>query len=625
MRRIILSSLQSLFLSLSIVITLAATVASVASGADARSIDSVSATGVKWQSWSDDVFKQSERENKLVILDLHAVWCHWCHVMDEKTYSNAAVQKIIAEHFIPVSVDQDSRPDLANRYEDYGWPATIIYSPSGKERKLLSGYLPPAEFLEVLQDCVKKPNDVTDELSAPGGKFATESVLGQNLKNEIIKKFRDSYDTKNGGWTYGQKFLPRDNVEYAMVQAFHGDAESERRAKEVLKLQTSLLDPVWGGMYQYSTDDDWKHPHFEKIMEIQAGNIRVYSLAYLLWKDPEHLRVAEKIADYILDFLYSPEKAFYNSQDADLIPGKHSNHYFAQGDAARRKAGIPRVDKHRYARENGWAIDSFTYLYAASGNRKYLDAAKDAAAWIDANRRCGELFVHDIHEGQEGKGTQQLYLGDNLAMARAFLALYAATGERTYLQKCMNLAAAVGKTYAAPNSNASPSAGFVTVVPASAAGNAINLDENIAAARFFNLLFAYSGRESDKKSATTAMRYVTTPFVVMKRSGLVAGILLADGESSLPPPHFAIVGLKNDPAAKELFFVSQQFPLAYRQTEFIDRSEGKLPGSDIDYPDLPKAAAFFCSGNTCSAPVYTEDKLRNRFEQLRKNSAARAR
>ncbi|HEY9759940.1 MAG TPA: DUF255 domain-containing protein [Oculatellaceae cyanobacterium] len=603
-------------LSLSVAILVAVNVMTVAAfagvAADGSADRGASATTIKWQDWSDDIFKRSASQNKLVILDLHAVWCHWCHVMDEKTYANAAVQKIIEEHFIPVSVDQDSRPDLANRYEDYGWPATIIYSPSGKERKLLSGFLPPSEFLEILQDCVKNPNDTTDEVNGPKGKFATESVLDVNLKKEISQKFRDVYDTRNGGWTYGQKFLPRDNVEYAMVESFRGDAQSGQRAKEVLKLQTALLDPIWGGMYQYSTDDDWKHPHFEKIMEIQAGDMRVYSLAYLLWKDVEHLRVAERIADYLLNFLYSPEKVFYSSQDADLIPGKHSSHYFAQSDAARRKAGIPRIDKHVYARENGWAIESFTFLYAASGEKKYLDTAKNAANWIDANRRKGELFCHDAGD------SKQIFLGDNLAMARAFLALYAASGERSYLQKAMNLADAVGKTFATPASDNQPGVGFVTVVPASAAGNAINLDENIGAARFFNLLSFYSGRKSDKELATVAMRYVTTPFIVKKRSGLVAGILLADFELSGPPPHFVTVGSKSDATAKELFFTSQQFPLAYRQTEFFDKSEGKLLSSDIDYPELPKAAAFFCSGNTCSAPVYTSDKLRARFEQLKK-------
>src|ERR1700761_2348291 len=105
MRRITLS----LFLFLSIAMILSPTWSLVAMSADGRAGGNVSADGIKWQGWSDDIFKRSERENKLVILDLHAVWCHWCHVMDEKTYSNAAVQKVIAEHFIPVSVDQDSR------------------------------------------------------------------------------------------------------------------------------------------------------------------------------------------------------------------------------------------------------------------------------------------------------------------------------------------------------------------------------------------------------------------------------------------------------------------------------------------------------------------------------------
>src|SRR5260370_1124472 len=82
---------------------------------------------IQWQGWTDDPFTRAEKEKKLVVLDLEAVWCHWCHVMDEKTYGDARVIQLMNEKVIAVKVDQDSRPDLSNRYEDYGWPATIVF------------------------------------------------------------------------------------------------------------------------------------------------------------------------------------------------------------------------------------------------------------------------------------------------------------------------------------------------------------------------------------------------------------------------------------------------------------------------------------------------------------------
>src|SRR5260370_224460 len=145
------------------------------------------------------------------------------------------------------------------------------------------------------------------------------------------------------------------------------DARAEHMARQTLAEQLHLLDPAWGGVYQYSTDGDWNSPHFEKIMQMQAENLRIYSLAYAQWADPQNLHAAQEIRRYLGTFLASPTGAFYTSQDADLVDGKHSADYFAQSDAQRRKLGVPRVDKDIYARENGWASNQLATLDAATG------------------------------------------------------------------------------------------------------------------------------------------------------------------------------------------------------------------------------------------------------------------
>jgi uncharacterized protein len=97
----------------------------------------------------------------------------------------------------------------------------------------------------------------------------------------------------------------------------------ERRARETLAAQLNLMDPAWGGVYQYSTDGDWQHPHFEKIMQMQAEDLRIYAEAYAPWHDETYLRAARQIRGYLKNFLTSQEGAFYTSQDADLVPGEH--------------------------------------------------------------------------------------------------------------------------------------------------------------------------------------------------------------------------------------------------------------------------------------------------------------
>ena len=107
----------------------------------ARSALAASDSGlIKWEDWTDDLFAKAKREQRFVILDLEAVWCHWCHVMEETTYAEPKVAALINAKYIPVRVDQDANPDLSTRYGDWGWPATIIFAPDGTEIVKRRGY-----------------------------------------------------------------------------------------------------------------------------------------------------------------------------------------------------------------------------------------------------------------------------------------------------------------------------------------------------------------------------------------------------------------------------------------------------------------------------------------------------
>src|SRR5262244_1760443 len=120
-------------------------------------VGAAKAAKLAWQPWSDAVFAQAKREKRFVLLDLEAVWCHWCHVMDDTTYRDPAVVRLLQSRYTLVKVDQDSRPDLSNRYEDYGWPATIVFDSNGHEIVKRRGYLPPDDMLSMLKAIVDDP------------------------------------------------------------------------------------------------------------------------------------------------------------------------------------------------------------------------------------------------------------------------------------------------------------------------------------------------------------------------------------------------------------------------------------------------------------------------------------
>lgn len=566
------------------------------------------AGGIKWEKWSDEVFERAKKENKCVILDLEAVWCHWCHVMEEITYSEPEVIDLISKGFIAVRVDQDSRPDLSNRYEDYGWPATIFFAPDGTEIAKRSGYIPPKPMAALLDAIIKDP---TPGPSADPDKVLTASespFLAPEVTKEAKEIFLTGYDKEQGGWGFSHKYMDWDSVEYCMTAASRqGDKEAEQMAKQTLQAQLQLMDPVWGGVYQYSAGGTWKEPHFEKIMSMQAENMRIYALAYTLWGNEEYLKTAKDIHRYLKDFLTSPEGAFYTSQDADLVKGKHSEDYFKLDDAARRSKGIPAVDKHIYARENGWVINALVTLYSASADEKYLQDAIKTTEWVITNRNLpGGGFRHDE------KDSAGPYLGDNVAMANAFLKLYMATSDRKWLERSEETMKFIVENFVSKD-NSIPGFASSHIIPGGFRPKP-QRDENILMVRFANLLHHYTGKEEYKKLAERGMQFLAIKDVATKRPP--GGVLLANLEMSLDPAHVTIVGAKDDPNAQALYKAALNYPSNYKRVEWLDKKEGNLPNPDVEYPSLDKAAAFACANQRCSLPAFTPQEVRERVEKL---------
>ena len=554
---------------------------------------------IEWREWSDEIFAQAEKKHRFVLLDLGAVWCHWCHVMEEITYRDPKVIALIKQRFIAVRVDQDARPDLSNRYENYGWPATVVFKGDGSEIVKRQGYIPPKPMVSMLQAIIDDPSPGPSIVAEPPLEQSSDSELQPEQREKLRKILRDRYDSKNRGWGTVQKFLDWDIIEYCMGESMRGDQEFERMARETLDAQRQLIDPVWGGVYQYSTDGDWKHPHFEKIMQMQAENLRTYAQAYALTKEPTYLEAVTKIRDYLRNFLTSPDSAFYTSQDADLVQGEHSAGYFALSDAARRKRGIPRIDQHIYARENGWTINALATLYSVTGEESALSDAVRAAEWIIANRSLpGGGFRHDA---QDAAGP---YLGDTIYMARAFLKLYAVTADRKWLRRAEEAAQFIEakfKTDIGYIASVQPLAGKLKPKP--------QVDENAAVARTLNLLHYYTGKEVYGEAAQHALRYLAAPAIGENHGYAVAGILLADKEMSAPPLHITVVGKKDDPAARSLFVAAIALPANYKRVEWWDEREGAMPNPDVEYPEFEKAAAFVCTDRRCSAPIFDPAKI----------------
>src|SRR5262249_27470814 len=140
---------------------------------------------VPWQAWSADLFVRAKAEHRFVLLHLAAVWCHWCHVMEQTTYADDAVVAAIAANYIPVRVDQDARPDLLLRYEDWGWPAPIVFGPDGTEIVKLRGYREPKRFNHILAAIVSDPSPVDYGTIPPDEPGGQRSALSPEQRRKL--------------------------------------------------------------------------------------------------------------------------------------------------------------------------------------------------------------------------------------------------------------------------------------------------------------------------------------------------------------------------------------------------------------------------------------------------------
>ncbi|MDB6127034.1 MAG: hypothetical protein JWM35_930 [Verrucomicrobia bacterium] len=564
---------------------------------------------VTWHAWSPEIFAQAKRENKFILLDLEAVWCHWCHVMEETTYRDADVDRLMASRYLAVRVDQDARPDLANRYEDYGWPATILYAPDGSELVKRQGYIPPRDMASLLQAVIDDPTPGPSVRAAPVLAAATGTSLGEDRTTSLLRAWTEGYDMRAGGWGFSHKYLDWDCVELAMRRASRGDEAAERMAKDTLRLQRGLLDPVWGGVYQYSVGGEWTEPHFEKIMQMQAENLRIYAQAYARWRDPADLEMARAILRYLRNFLTSPDGVVFTSQDADLVPGEHSADYYALDDRGRRARGIPRIDTHVYARENGWVIVALCELSAATGEAAPRAEAERAAKWVLAHLALrGGGFHHDEHD--EGGP----YLGDTLAMGRAFLALHELTQDHAWLEHATAAAKFIEEHFSrGANAGFASSDMTLKAFPEPLP----QFDENVAASRWLTRLAEVTGRADYRAQAASALRWLLAPGRAEGRGFYVAGVLLAEPEARTDPVHVVIVGRRDDAVARAMLAEALKIPDAHRLVEWWDRREGPAPRGEDIYPALERPAAFVCANGACSSPMNDAAALAARLAKLK--------
>jgi uncharacterized protein YyaL (SSP411 family) len=487
-----------------------------------------------WASLEPATFVKAQAEKRFVVIDGAAEWCHWCHVMEATTYHDPEVRQLLDARFIAVKVDVDSRPDFEERYGDWGWPATVLMTADGREIGKYRGYLAPQQFVEILKAVIASGGGAgtgTDATAtAPASPLAEGEIA--RIAAWTQRSLDDRWDAREGGWGRPQKVpLAWDNA-WELVLARGGNDTARQRGLLALDRQRAIIDPVWGGICQYSTDGDWTHPHYEKLMTYQAGAIDNYASAYALTHEDGWLRTAQGVRGFVDRFMTGPEGGFYTTMDADLNahePGKPfvlGKDYYAKGDADRRALGIPRVDTHEYGRENGLAIAAYVTLAEASGDVTALAAAERAAQRILATHSTDRGgILHGPHgEGESGK---VLYLADNAAFGFALSRLHEATHKPEYLEAARKIAALLTSDLMDATGG-----GFFSSTPDPDAVGVFAtrrkpFEDDVMAIRFLARMQRLSPNDATRDAIARAIPVVATRQAIEDRGRMVGDLLLA--------------------------------------------------------------------------------------------------
>lgn len=477
---------------------------------------------VDWMPWGNKAFEKAQKENKLILISIGYSACHWCHVMEKESFEDETIANYMNEHFVCIKVDREERMDIDKMYmlaaslitKNTGWPLNCIALSDG--RPFFGGtYYAPEDWLKILKTIVEMQSNNPEKIVQYADDIESGIVSSQFIpidtsvivfnKMDIQKSvsdFRQFLDFEKGGlFSKQNKFPMSSNLDFIMNYAF-----DEKDTTLMNYVFTSLdkmsfggiYDQVGGGFARYSTDVNWKVPHFEKMLYTNAQLISNYSDAYKISKDENYKRIVVQTIDWLEREMTGAEGSFFASQDADSEGGEGLyytwtkdelksvleedfewvKNYFEinalgafEGDryilvrsmsddqftelnglsidelyeklnrniAKLKKARDlrikPKTDRKVITSWNAMMISGLVDAYEAFGEKHYLNLAQQSMSNILNSLDENGKLLHLLREESKVIG----YLDDYAFTIKALIDLYQVTFEEKYLNKAQKL------------------------------------------------------------------------------------------------------------------------------------------------------------------------------------------
>ncbi|HEY3332299.1 MAG TPA: DUF255 domain-containing protein [Capsulimonadaceae bacterium] len=570
---------------------------------------------VQWREWNDETFRLAQSLDKPILLDIGAVWCHWCHVMDDGipgdpihtgTYSDTDVALLIHEHYIPIKVDNDRRPDINARYNMGGWPTTVFLTPTG-EPLYGETYVTPKRMIGLLNYvagyyrdhkgdiAVRLAEHVDDEANSP----SAAAEVPADAPSKIAAAIVESYDSQYGGFGTEPKFPHIRALEFAVEQAEATDWDLGGIANHTLNAMAGggTYDQFAGGFFRYSTTRDWRIPHYEKMLEDNTQlSALCFKAAALL--DDEHLaEIGRDVHQWLFNVMRDSETGtFAGSQDADK-----EDEYYGQPIDKRAEMPTPYIDRTVYLGWNAYMVSSLVARFKLDGDAAILEPARQLFDFLQSRVAPYHYFV----DGQP-QGTVNL-LADLTALIAAALDLHDVTAEGEILH------AARGWANHILAHLTDPAGGFYDFAPDPNAIGAlakpkVDMNESADSAIALVRLSVATGDAVYRNTAASAVKRFAAGFERWSFFGAAYGRAVA--ALLAPEVEVVIAGNSSHPGMVDMRHAAwQRFSHTLRVT--ADTTGARYPAGPDGAP-----LAYVCVGTTCQAPVADASALRETLARV---------
>jgi len=478
---------------------------------------------VNWYPWGPEALDKARNEHKNIIISIGYAACHWCHVMEHESFEDEQVAAFMNEHFVAIKVDREERPDVDKVYltavqlltDKGGWPLNCIALPDG--RPIYGGtYFPKDRWMDMLtqvSDFIRLNPDKAEEQAnylTEGVqsnemiyKNAENSVFQLNDLDDIFSVWKNNIDFSLGGYGGAPKFPMPVSLQFLLHLNYLTKQKDALKAVIVTlnkMAEGGIYDQVGGGFSRYSTDEQWKVPHFEKMLYDNAQLVSLYASAWQKTNYPIYKIVVIETLDFIKRELTSVDGGFYSSLDADSedeegkfylwtydefieILGNNAgllsdyfhvtpkgnwengrnilyrssdndkilNKYVITGSdlearvseskklllARRAKRIRPATDDKILTAWNALMIKAYVDAYRAFDVKEYLDIALKNAAFIRSNLQSDDKGLYRNYK--DGKASTHAFLDDYAFTIQAFISLYQATFNESWLDEAQLL------------------------------------------------------------------------------------------------------------------------------------------------------------------------------------------